>query len=117
MGDDLGNQVKRALEALLIEGYIKRGRSHASTTTDALRHSWPEAFRAWMKDLSEVSGNLEEDIRAELLMRGVEVSLDDVGEAGEKLRAELTALDIDFDRMAEHPGMRQLLAKMDEKPN
>jgi hypothetical protein len=117
MSDDLDHQVKRALEALLIECYIKRGRAHASTASDALRQSWPEAFCAWIEDRTEANGNLEEDIRAELLMRGIEISLDDAGEAGAKMLAEIRGLEPDLDEMAEHPAMRQLMAKIDEKPN
>ena len=117
MSDNLHGRVKRALEALTIESYIKRGRRHASADTVALRQAWPEALRVWLEARTESSENAEEDIRAELLMRGVEVSMSDAGEAGAKMLAEIKGREPDFEDMAEHPAIREVLAKMDEKPN
>ena len=117
MSENLDNQVKRALEGLLVEAYVKRGRVHASADSDALRKAWPDALSAWLRDRTESSANAEEDIRAELLMRGIELTLDDAGDAGARMLAQLKAEPPDFGKMSDHPMLDQLLAKLEEKPN
>lgn len=117
MSDGLSDQVKRAVEGLLIDDYIKRGRPHASANTEALRQAWPDALRSWLENRTETAATAEEDIRAELLMRGIELSIADAGDAGAAMLAEMKAQPPDFEKMAEHPMLDHLLAKMEEKPN
>jgi hypothetical protein len=50
-------------------------------------------------------------------MRGIELTMDQAGDAGAKMLAEMRARIPDFDKMADHPMLDQLLAKMEEKPN
>lgn len=86
---DVDDKMHAALNRIAIRRYLDRGRVHERDDTEALKKSWAAAYERWINDPCTDNDVDEENIRAELLLRGVEMRLTDASPAAVAKMEEL----------------------------
>ena len=80
------------IDALCVEKYLARGRCHVDMPTDQLRGAWAAAFRDLAREPNAETSLIEQNLRGELLVRGLSTPDELVATELEQLNAYLDAI-------------------------
>lgn len=120
MPKSLDQELHDALSRMEVRKYLDRGRACEHESTDVLREMWLAAYARWIDDLSEESSVAEENIRAELLLRGVEMKWTDASPEAvaktERMLADRSARIAELVEGGEqHPPLDEILDELAKK--
>jgi hypothetical protein len=84
--------------------YVARGRKHQPMSTDQLIHAWIDAFRSMVNDVrNRQKRSLQEELKAELLLRGTEPPYGSVLEEFEKFVSQADQIIAELQKKRSRP--------------